>query len=231
MNPVKSQMPESQSPKVVVYPDEAMKRLWSKLQHAQPNVERTSTVLNEICDLLLQHVWAHLGNTTVLPNITPIYLLRGGLFFLSAFQRTGIHTAYGVIVPHRLTSVSWPMVIYADLPAGRANSVYLLMDLIVNTGATILESLRTILSMLDRIGSEGEGIQVVSPFMTPKAINRILGEFPGVVLHAFWNNMVIGEDGRLVGLNFDSGDYACGGGSRLRYPDELALSLLLSKGT
>lgn len=230
MSPVKYLIPESASNRVVVYRDEVLKHLWSKLQHAQPNVEQTSSVLNEICNLLLHHVRAQLGGATFLPTVTPIYVLRGGLFFLSAFQRTGMHTAYGLIVPHRSTLASRPVVIYADLPVGRADGVYLVMDLIVNTGATILESLRTILSALYRMNSKGEGMHVVSPFITAKAIDRIVGEFPGVVLHTFWNNMVIGKDGRLVGLGFDGGDYACGGGLRVRFPDGLALISLLPKG-
>jgi 8-oxo-dGTP pyrophosphatase MutT (NUDIX family) len=42
--------------------------------------------------------------------------------------------------------------------------------------------------------------------------------------------MVIGKDGRLLGLNFDGGDYACGDGLRVHFPDELALRSLLPKG-
>lgn len=230
MSPVEYHMPESVPKGVIVYQDGALEHLWSKLQHAQPNVEQTNSVLNEICDLLLQHVRAHLGSATFLHATTPIYVLRGGLFFLSAFQRAGMHTVYGLIVPYRSTLASRPMVIYADLPVGRSDGVYLLMDLIVNTGATIIESLQTVCSALGRTGSKGEGIHVMSPFMTAKAINRILGEFPCAVLHTFWNNMVIGEDGRLLGLNFDGGDYACGGGQRVHFLCELALRSLLSRG-
>lgn len=229
MSAVEYHMPDSIPNGVIAYQDGALEHLWSKLQHAQPNVEQTNSVLNEICDLLLQHVRVHMGSTTFLHAATPIYILRGGLFFLSAFQRAGMHTVYGFIVPYRSTFASRPVVIYADLPIGRSNGVYLLMDLIVNTGATIMESLRSICSAIGRMDSKGEGIHVVSPFMTTKAINRILGEFPCVVLHTFWNNMVIGKDGRLLGLNFDGGDYACGGGLRVHFPDEFALRSLLQK--
>ncbi|MBL7127241.1 MAG: NUDIX domain-containing protein [Dehalococcoidales bacterium] len=66
--------------------------------------------------------------------------------------------------------------------------------------------------------------------MTAKAIGRILGEFPGVVLHTFWDNMVIGNDGRLVGQSFDAGDYACGGGVRVHFSDDISLRPLLQEG-
>ena len=175
MSPVEYHVPESAPNGVVVYRDGALRHLWSKLERVQPNVEQTKSVLNEICDLLLQHVRVHLGSTTFLHAATPIYTLRGGLFFLSAFQRAGIHTVYGLIVPHRSTFASRPVVIYADLPAGRSDGVYLLMDLIVNTGATVIESLRAVCSALGQKDSKGEGIHAVSPFMTAKAIDRILG--------------------------------------------------------
>lgn len=230
MSLVKYHIFENASNRVVVYQNDALKNLWSKLQHAQPNVERTSRTLNDICDLLLQHVRAQLGGTTFSQAVTPVYIFRGGLFLLSAFQRTGIYTPYGLVVPYRSTPVSRPVMIYADLPVSDTNGVYLVMDLIINTGATILESLRTILYVLNQMDSKGEGMHVISPFMTVKAIDRILREFPGVVLHTFWNNMVVGKDGRLVGLGFDGGDCACGNGLRVRFPDEFALKSLLPEG-
>lgn len=219
MNSEENHFPEKASNRIIVYQDVELKHLFSKLQHVQPNVEQTNKVLNKICDLLLQHFQAQMDGESFFPTIRPIFILRGGLFLLSAFQRTGMQTPYGLIIPLRSMPGTHPKIIYADLPICFTDGTYLIMDLIVNTGATILESLRIISKALNRIEYNGYSIHVISPFMTAKAINKIHEEFPNVVFHTFWNNMDIGKDNRLVGLGFDGGDYACGGGPRIHFPN------------
>lgn len=217
MNPVQDHLPNGTGEGVVVYRDSALENLWFKLQSVQSNVEYTANTLGEICDLLIKHVHAQLGETVFSHTAIPIYVLRGGLFFRSAFQRIKPYTPFGFVVPHMSPLDSRPTVIYGDLPVLATDGTYLLMDLIVNTGATIIASLRAVSSALNRATSKGRLMHIVTPFITAKATGAILGEFPSVSIHTFWNTMVIGQDGRLVGLRFDAGDYACGGGTRIRF--------------
>lgn len=219
MNPVQDYPLNGTREGVVVYRNSALENLWTNLQSDQSNVEYTTGALSEICDLLLKHVRIKLGEI-FFSTATPIYILRGGLFFLSAFQRIKPHTAFGLVVAHRSSFDSQPVVIYGDLPVDIMDGRYLLMDLIVNTGATMIASLRAVCRALNQATNKGQFMHVVSPFITAKAIDAILGEFPSIFIHTFWNTMIIGQDGKLVDLRFDGGDYACGGGSRIRFTVE-----------
>lgn len=219
MNPLPLYAHDRSSGRVVVYRDSDLEHLWSKLQCVQADVERTNATLNDICALLVQHVWAQVGDAACSESVTPVYLLRGGLFFLHAFRRISAHGTFGLVLPHRSEVGAPPKVIYADLPIGTDASVFLLMDLIVNTGATVTESLRTVHNLLKQSGSQAEEMHIIAPFVTAKAIDRIVRDFPATTIHTFWDNMTIGKDGRLVGLRFDGGDYACGGGRRVSFAD------------
>lgn len=200
---------------VHVHKDPRAERIWQLLQNEQDNVQRTVRLLDRICTILLERILDQMGSSTSSRNIVPVYILRGGLIMLHAYQRIRPYSRCGLIVPYRPTPKAATNIVYGDIPLVEPEEDYLLLDLIVNTGATVCACLRSMTRTIRRARGFLAPITMASPFLTELATAKILRQFPDVQIHTIWGRMTIGMDGRLVGLRFDGGDYACGDAFRV----------------
>lgn len=203
---------------VFVYTDPSLESWWSHLQKAQPKVGPTSSVLGKICYQLLKRTYATIEKSVLKKNVFPIYIFRGGLFFLRPDRRINPKSSCGFVIPHRIDQKVSPTIIYVDIPTNTTSqNQYLILDLIVNSGDTAIETLQIMNNLNNREGTAPIKLHLAAAFMTTDAIENILEHFPDVIIHTYWSNMQRDPNGRLTGLGFDGGDYACGGSKRIRH--------------
>lgn len=147
-------------------------------------------------------------------DVAPIYMMRGAIVMRQPCRRVFTHNPSGLIVLYRshYNHETKPKAIYGNIPELKKGGIYLLLDLIINSGNSIIESLKIMKEYVPNISTSNR-INIVTVYSTQLGIRAILSQFPEVEIHTFWSEMEIGEDKRLVGVNFDAGDYAFGGGN------------------
>jgi 8-oxo-dGTP diphosphatase len=140
-----------------------------------------------------------------------------------------MYKAFGLIIPYRPPGDLKPTFVFADLPIMSQEGLYLFFDLIINTGETVLESLRATVRLTGQDAKSVSNLHVVSPFATEAALKIIQNQFPNVTIHTLWNKLERGRNGWLIGLNFDAGDFACGGGARIREITHMGIDITAQK--
>jgi len=80
---------------------------------------------------------------------------------------------------------------------------YLVIDTIANTGDTLVECVSGLRSRL-----ASAEVQVAFLFGTQEACSKLEGISPMLHIDVAWPDFQRGDDGRLIGVNYDAGDYA-----------------------
>lgn len=197
-----------------VYPDEQAEQLKTEMDIHQHDVQRTVDYLEDISFLLLKHVKAQLDSVAHQIDVAPIYVMRGGIIMRQPCRRIFTNNPSGLIVLYRshYDHETKPKAIYGNIPEFNKGGIYLLLDLIINSGSSMIESLKIMKQYVPDISSCNR-INIVTVYSTQLGIRAILSQFPEVEIHTLWSEMEIGKDKRLIGVNFDAGDYAFGSGS------------------
>jgi uracil phosphoribosyltransferase len=197
-----------------IHPSEEAERARAEMDENQADVGRTIQYLEKIASFLLEGVKGKISKGYGQSSIVPIYILRGGLTMRQPYIEIFDHSPSGLVVPYRAsyTHESKPSPGYGNFPKIEKNGVYLLLDLIINSGNTIIEVLKMMESVLPGC-LENNHIGIVSVYSTELGNARILDEFPNIEIHTIWGSVPLDENQRLVGVNFDAGDYAFGGGN------------------
>ncbi len=194
-----------------VYKDAEAERLKAEMLLEQENVSKTVDRLEAISGILLFHVRTSPSNRTA-GELVPIFILRSGLSLLRPYKAVFPSSPLGILMPSRSERTANPEICYGDIPRKPSHGRYLLLDLIIDSGATVRVALQ---ALKDRAGEGFDSANaplVVAPFSSESGNRAILSAFPEVEIHTLWGNMV-SRNNKLVDLKFDAGDYALGGGS------------------
>ncbi|WP_145203501.1 hypothetical protein [Planctomycetes bacterium Poly30] len=162
------------------------------LDRSLGDIRRTRELIHEAFLVLLRHTLS-----TADVGEVPVLALRGGLL---GFRAASIVYArpIGLVAPHKIgTNI---ITSYGDIPD---SSCYLLIDTIANTGKTILGCLSAM-----RDNSERSAIRVAFLFGTQDACDEISASGMSEEVHAGWTDYERGVDHRLIGIDYDAGDYA-----------------------
>lgn len=185
---------------VVVHRDAVPDHLRNDLLANQGDVRRATEVLHDISVRLLTACRGWLADDA----LVPVFLLRGGLLMRDAVEAVLGQRPFGAVVVRR--TPSGPRVLFASVPdTGARPPVYALLDPVVATGATALASIAAVHEV-----AAGSRVMVVAPFATHAGV-RAIAAHPGVTVHTRWRDEPM-ADGRLLAFDFDTGDYAFGGG-------------------
>lgn len=185
---------------VVVHHDAMPNDLRDALLAHQGDVRRATEVVHDISVRLLTACREWLADDA----FVPLLVLRGGLLMRDAVEAVFGPRPFGAIVVRR--TKSGPLVLFASVPrAGDREPAFALLDPVIATGATALASLAAVQN-----ATGGGRMMVVAPFATDVGV-RAVAAHGDVTLHTRWAEEEM-ADGRLVAFNFDTGDYAFGGG-------------------
>jgi hypothetical protein len=128
--------------------------------------------------------------------LIPVLALRGGLLAYHAAASV-LGGPLGLIAPRGKGRYEHRA--YGDVPVGNQ---YLIIDTIANTGETLVDCIRCLGSHLP-----GAKVRVAFLFGTTEACGKVEQFAPGG-LDVMWDDFQRGSGGRLIGINYDAGDYA-----------------------
>lgn len=176
--------PTHTTPEMVMIRDE--------LAHSSHDIRRVHELVHEAFLSLLRSIRARTSY-----ELIPVIVLRGGLLaYRSAVIVFG--GPIGLIAP--CGRPPYDQRTYGDVPvAGH----YLVIDTIANTGDTLVECVSGLRSRV-----AAAGVQVAFLFGTFEACSKIERILPVVHIDVAWPDFQRGEDGRLIGVGYDAGDYA-----------------------
>lgn len=197
---------------IILHHNSEMEKLVHNMQSVQEDATKTAPYLELLARHLIKNVYNNIGTKNHRKNIIPIYIMRGGGGIMQiAHNKASSYSLSGLIVPSRLSFDEKPHIVYGDVPLQIDSSTYLLLDFIINTGSTMLACLESLYRKVLDYSHSKHSVYVVSVFSTEKGTSSILGRYPQVEIHTIWDDWEIGDNKRLVNINFDAGDYAFGG--------------------
>ncbi len=194
---------------VILLQDQEVDVLWSRISGQQKDVETTTLGLKAIAIKFFERVKNR--KEVEMHTLVPVYVLRGGLLLRDGFDEVFSVRPAGVVLMDRDSALDPPKVRYGNVPRPFVGSVYILIDLIMATGATIVAAMSSLSAKIPQVDSREVKVVIACPFMTRRAIGAVNSRFPGTLMYAFWPNMTVDPEGRIVELEFDAGDYALGG--------------------
>ncbi|MEV5719750.1 uracil phosphoribosyltransferase [Amycolatopsis mediterranei] len=136
----------------------------------------------------------------------PVLILRGGLLMLEPFKRTFASTRLGLLAPVRDKRSGLVKIDFSSVPIV-AGARYILLDVIVATGAAMITSLSHISDALSGVAHE---VEVATPFLSKVGLRRLLEQHQGVTVNCIWHAEELDDSGRMRGPGFDVGDCALG---------------------
>ena len=203
-------------PNLKVHPDARADHIKQQMLSERDNVTRTIAHLEEISTILLEHVRSSEWGQSSSIKVAPVFVMRGGLILRPACSRILSHVPSGILTPYRNSSLSKPSIVYGNVPILNSQGLYLLFDLLLATGATMIASLESLKRRVQSVASGIAQVRLVTPFAAEVGIQSVLKEFPDVVIHTIWHKEKVDANNRMVGPGFDIGDYALGGASGQR---------------
>jgi uracil phosphoribosyltransferase len=167
-------------------------------------------------DRLAASLFGALGPRFATSPPVPIVILRGGLLMLDAAREATGASPWGFLLPATRGRGEPVTIERADLPGTGPGASYLLVDPIVNSGETVLAALEA-LEKLGVASTSLEPVRIACVFLTASGEERIRSRYPDLEIYTVWDRMTLEPDGWVSGVGFDAGDYAVGGGKRLRW--------------
>lgn len=204
---------DSSIPGLHVHPAIKADKIKGQLLNRLEDVPESIRLLQKISRILLDQTKDYFAiNNYVFSDIIPILIMRGGMIMKSPVEAAFPTRPLGVVVLHRTSPSSTPKVVYANVPvSSNTGSLYLLFDVLIATGSTMLASLQSIFKHTKIEAGTNAQVILVSPFTSEMGIRVILNHFPTVAIHTIWHQEKVDINGRMVGPGFDIGDYAMGG--------------------
>lgn len=191
---------------LTVHPSAEADAYKARLLAETSNVAACCSLLTTISGELLRSL------ARVLPTdgrtLIPITVMRGGILAKPAFEAVFLTCPSGVVAPHRRSSLDTPKITYGNVPIMDGPARYLILDILLATGATVIAVLDAIFHYVPIRDAE---VHVAVPMMAEIGIDRVLNAHPTVMLHAVWHKEQVDHQNRMVGPGFDIGDYAFGG--------------------
>lgn len=203
--------PDNTCKRLVVHPDKYADQIKHQMLAERDNVSQAVSHLENISFILCRHVRDYIWEPTGSRDIIPVFVMRGGLIMRPALERAFFKMSAGLVVPYRNSSMKQPIIVYGDVPVSSGDALYLMLDLLIATGSTMLAALESVYMSIRPIVVGDMQIIVVSPFAAFVGIQAILKRFPEVVIHTIWHQEKVDSNNRMVGPGFDIGDYALGG--------------------
>lgn len=197
---------------VVVLYDKEAEILRLRLDEQQGDVENVVSNIEAIAIRFFERVRDCSGLNV--DDLVPVYILRGGLLLRDGFDELFPSRPAGALLMDRRLALGSPEVKYANVPCPLSSSVYILVDLIMATGATVLAAMSSLYSNVPGFHPRMNRTVIACPFTTQRAISAVGSEFPDAPIYTLWPDMTVDPSGRIVELEFDAGDYAFGGGGR-----------------
>lgn len=185
--------------KINVYSDESLELLNDKLNDNQSDMIIGRSCFSKISYLFLQKI---VHRKTI--DYYPIIVLRGGLLMYSACLRS-FNKPHSFLIPPGNASLGTKLG-GGDIALCSKTGRYLMVDTIVNSGKTIVESIELLEDILG-INAVTK-IEIAFIFGTKKGLDFIRNTYPNIEIHCIWPKYKIGEDGLLIGINYDAGNYA-----------------------
>jgi uracil phosphoribosyltransferase len=201
---------------VEVYKDIHLEGIRRHMENNWHDVANTLKCLEDICKILHKHVLKNISSTTPYAKVVPIFILRGGLIMLHAWESIFNKSPLGIVISYRKSVREKPHIIYGDIPYGGPNGIYLVNDLIVASGATMVSTLETVSIKVKQRANDPFRVIIVAPFCTETGIEAILNIFADAQIKTIWHQEQINSNFRIPKLHFDAGDYALGGASGQR---------------
>jgi uracil phosphoribosyltransferase len=198
-------------PNLKVHPDARADQIKQQMLSERDNVIRTIAHLEKISSILLEHVRNNECRQPSPFEIAPVFVMRGGLILRLACKRLFPYSPCGMLTPYRNSSLDKPSIVYGNVPKLNSDGLYLLFDLLLATGATMIASLESLKSHVQSVANGISQVMIVTPFAAEVGIKSVLKEFPGVVIHTIWHKEKVDAKNKMVGPGFDIGDYALGG--------------------
>jgi Uracil phosphoribosyltransferase len=143
-------------------------------------------------------------------DFIPVVVLRGGLLMLDACRTTIGCRPWGFVLPSAHGRGGRFTMQRIDVPIAAPGTPHVLVDPIVNTGATVLATL----AVLERTGAVARSpslLKLACVFLTDRAEQKIRAQHPGLEIFTVWDRMTVEPNGWVTGVGFDAGDYAMGG--------------------
>lgn len=181
-----------------------LSKLWVELQGNKDELEIYDKT-NEICHCAISLYREFKKNN---PNYVPVIVLRGGLALYSQFVRSESCRAYGIFGTKRNSNDSENCIYFTDIPKLHANEKYLILDLIVNSGntvVTVIDHIMGLFSTEKRIKIEFE---LLTLFSTNDSTPYLLDKYSNLVIYSVFDNLDREDNGWVRGVNFDCGDAA-----------------------
>ncbi len=197
-----------------IYPSTAADKIKRIMLFERTNVTKTVSYLEDISSILLKSVKDKIFPETSRSEIVPILVMRGGLILYSPCQRIFPKVCYGLVIPYRPSLDTLPKVVYGNLPKINSKGTYLILDLLIASGGSIIATIESLSKHIQ--DSCEKQIVIIAPFATDVGNDAILKSFPNVEIHTIWHKEKLDMNNRMLGPGFDIGDYAFGGGSGQR---------------
>jgi len=208
--------PDNTCEGLIVHPDERADWLKQRMLAERGDVLRTVDYLDQIALILCQHVRDYIAESYGARRFVPILVMRGGLVMRLAVERVFPQSPMGLIVPFRKSSLEEPGIVYGDVPAPSYDALYLVCDLLLATGRTMIAALESVYANVRPVIGDEMQVVVLTPFAAYVGVQSVLEQLPDVVIHAIWHQEKVDENQRMIGPGFDIGDYALGGESPRR---------------
>lgn len=205
----------SSGQKLFIYSSKEADELRRHIPRVRNDPKETIRYLEKIAFCLLRGI-----NSKLLSSrpIVPVFVLRSGLVLKTPFYRVFDFQPSGLLVPYRVTSNVLPQIVYANVPVLNQGQVYLLLDLIIASGSTMVASIESIEAQLGtKYPDLLSHIFVACPFATAEGIDAIQSKYPKIQIHVLWSNEEINASYRMNSIGFDVGDYVFGGSSYDRF--------------
>jgi hypothetical protein len=164
----------------------------NELTRSSHDIRRVHELVHEGFLVLLRSIKAKSTS-----DLVPVIVLRGGLLaYRSAVIVFG--GPIGLIAPRG--NPPYDQRTYGDVPLA---SSYLVIDTIANRGDTLMECVLGL-----RSKATGAEVHTAFLFGTTEACSKLERISPMTNVDVAWPDFARGEDGRLIGVNYDAGDYA-----------------------